>query len=124
LLGTVVQRQVPGVVVLGGDVHANYVADLKADFDDPESPVVATEFCGTSITSLSLSQDRIDAARAFNPHVHHGRGDQRGYMRFSLDAKTLQVQLRVLSDVMNADSGIATEARFAVEAGRAGALPA
>ena len=41
------------MVVLGGDVHANYVADLKADFDDPASPVVATEFCGTSITSLS-----------------------------------------------------------------------
>ena len=27
--------KVPGVVVLGGDVHSNYVADLKADFDDP-----------------------------------------------------------------------------------------
>ena len=44
-----------GVVVLGGDVHSNYVADLKADFDDPRSPVVASEFCGTSITSLSLA---------------------------------------------------------------------
>ena len=27
--------KLPGVVVLGGDVHSNYVADLKADFDDP-----------------------------------------------------------------------------------------
>ena len=34
LLQTVVDRKVPGVVVLGGDVHAHYVADLKADFDD------------------------------------------------------------------------------------------
>ena len=50
LLGTVAEREVPGVVVLGGDVHSNYVADLKADFDDAKSPVVATEFCGTSIT--------------------------------------------------------------------------
>ena len=48
------RRSVPGVVVLGGDVHSNYVADLKADFDDPASPVVASEFCGTSITSLSV----------------------------------------------------------------------
>ncbi|HSW22722.1 MAG TPA: alkaline phosphatase D family protein, partial [Burkholderiaceae bacterium] len=34
LLQTVVDRRVPGVVVLGGDVHAHYVADLKVDFDD------------------------------------------------------------------------------------------
>ncbi len=61
LLGVVAERKVPGVVVLGGDVHSNYVADLKADFDDPRSPVVASEFCGTSITSLSLAQSRVDA---------------------------------------------------------------
>ena len=27
-------KKVPGVVVLGGDVHSHYVADLKADYDD------------------------------------------------------------------------------------------
>ena len=124
LLGTVAQRKVGGVVVLGGDVHTNYVADLKADFDDAKSPVVAAEFCGTSITSLSLAQDRIDAARPFNPHIHYARGDQRGYMRFTLDAKKLQVQLRVVSDVMDPDSGVSTAARFSVEAGRAGVVPA
>ncbi len=59
LLGVVAQRQVPGVVVLGGDVHANYVADLKADYDDPRSPVIATEFCGTSISSLGLPQEQV-----------------------------------------------------------------
>ena len=42
LLDAIVQRKVPGAVVLGGDVHSNYVADLKADFDDAASPVVAT----------------------------------------------------------------------------------
>ena len=124
LLGSVVERKAPGVVVLSGDVHSNYVADLKADFDDDKSPVVATEFCGTSITSLALAQERIDAARGFNPHVVYGRGDQRGYMRFALDAKQLQVGLRVLDDVMNVDSGVATVARFVVEAARPGALPA
>ena len=55
LLGTVAAKKVPGVVVLGGDVHSNYVADLKADYDDPRSPIVASEFCGTSISSLSLA---------------------------------------------------------------------
>ena len=124
LLGTVAQRKVPGVVVLGGDVHTNYVADLKADFDDASAPVVATEFCGTSITSLSLAQQRIDAARAFNPHIRYGRSDQRGYMRFALDAKQMQVQLRVVDDARDPASGISTAARFVVDAAKPGAVAA
>ena len=67
LLGTVAAKKVPGVVVLGGDVHSNYVADLKADYDDPASPVVASEFCGTSITSLSVAQARLDAGARVQP---------------------------------------------------------
>ena len=120
LLGALAQRQVPGVVVLGGDVHSNYVADLKADFDDAKSPVVASEFCGTSITSLALPQSRIDAARGFNPHVRYARGDQRGYMRFALDTKELQMQVRVV-DALDPVSGVTTAARFVVEAQRPGA---
>ena len=124
LLGTVAERKVPGVVVLGGDVHANYVADLKADFDDAAGKVIATEFCGTSISSLGLPQDRIDAARAFNPHVKYGRGDQRGYMHFVLDAKQLQAKLQVVGDALDPASGIATAARFVVDAEKPGAVSA
>ena len=124
LLGTVAERRVPGVVVLGGDVHANYVADLKADFDDPSAPVVATEFCGTSISSLSLAQWRIDTARAFNPHIHYGRGDQRGYVRFSLDAKRLEARLRVVDDALDPASGVRTAASFVVDPARPGAVVA
>jgi alkaline phosphatase D len=124
LLGTVAQRQLNGVVVLGGDVHSNYVADLKADYDDPAGAVIATEFCGTSITSLGLEQARVEAARAFNPHIRYGRSDQRGYMRFALDPKQLQMQVRVVDNALDPTSGIATAARFVVEAGRPGANPA
>ncbi|MFO1224727.1 MAG: alkaline phosphatase D family protein [Burkholderiaceae bacterium] len=57
----VVERKVPGVVVLGGDVHAHFVADLKTDFDDARAPVVASEFCGTSIASHGMAQQRLTA---------------------------------------------------------------
>jgi len=120
LLGVVAERKVPGVVVLGGDVHSNYVADLKADFDDPRSPVVASEFCGTSITSLSLAQSRVDAARAFNPHVHFGRSDQRGYLSIELDAKQMNVRLQTVDRPLDPASGITTAARFVVDAARPG----
>ena len=120
LLGVVADKKVPGVVVLGGDVHSNYVADLKADYDDPRAKVVASEFCGTSITSLSLPQSRVDAALAFNPHIHFGRADQRGYMSFELEAKQLRVKLQTVDRPLDPASGITTAARFVVEADRPG----
>jgi alkaline phosphatase D len=124
LLDVVAQRRLPGVVVLGGDVHCHVVADLKADFDDPESKVIASEFCGTSITSLSMAQSRLDAMRPFNPHLHYARSDQRGYVRFTLDAAQLRAQLRVVDNPFDPASGLSTAARFVVEAGRPGAVAA
>lgn len=124
LLGTVADRRVPGVVVLGGDMHAHVVADLKADFDRPDSPTVATEFCGTSISSNGLPQDRIDLARPFNPHIHWSRSDKRGCMLFTLDAKQLQVALRAVDDVNDPSSAVRTSASYVVEASRPGAVAA
>jgi len=121
LLQTVAERKVPGVVVLGGDVHANYVADLKADYDDPRGAVVASEFCGTSITSRGLAQDRVDAALRHNPHVHYGRADQRGYVACRLDAGTLHASLMVVDKPEDPNSAVGAAARFVVEAARPGA---
>jgi alkaline phosphatase D len=123
LLGTVAQRQVPGVLVLGGDVHANYVADLKADYDDPKSQVVASEFCGTSISSLGLDQERLETARPFNPHVHHSRADQRGYVRLRVTREQTTAALRVLADGRDPASAIGTAAQFSVAAGKPGVQP-
>ncbi|MEP7099652.1 MAG: alkaline phosphatase D family protein [Burkholderiales bacterium] len=124
LLDVVAQRKLPGCVVLGGDVHSNFVADLKADFDVPEAKVIASEFCGTSITSLSMAQSKLDAMRPFNPHLHCARSDQRGYMRFTLTGTQLQAQLRVVDNALDPASGISTAARYIVEAGRPGAVAA
>jgi alkaline phosphatase D len=121
LLATVAERRVGGVVVLGGDVHANYVADLKADFDDDKSAVLATEFCGTSISSLGLDQARLDAALPFNPHIRHARADRRGYVRFKLEPTQLLAEMRVLDDGRDPASAISTAQRYAVAADRPGA---
>lgn len=120
LLGVVAERKVPGVVVLGGDVHANYVAELKLDFDDPKAPVIASEFCGTSISSLGLPQARLDGMRGFNPHLLHARSDQRGFVRFTLERERLQADLRVVADANDAASAMSSQGRWFVEAGRPG----
>ncbi|HEY9065166.1 MAG TPA: alkaline phosphatase D family protein [Burkholderiaceae bacterium] len=122
LLETVARRKVGGVVVLGGDVHANVVAELKPNFDDPAAPAVATEYCGTSISSQGMAPSRLAGALPFNPHIRYARSDQRGYMRFALDAKRLQAQLRVVDNALDPASGVTTAARFVTEAARPGAI--
>jgi alkaline phosphatase D len=124
LLQALAARSVPNAVVLGGDVHANYVADLKLDFDDPAAPIVASELCGTSISSHGLAPERLAAALPFNPHIRYGRSDQRGLLRCRLDSDALQVQLRVVAQPDDPASTVATAARFVVAAGRPGAQPA
>jgi alkaline phosphatase D len=97
------------------------VADLKQDFDDPRSPVLASEFCGSSITSLALPQERVDAARPFNPHIHLGRSDQRGYMAFHLDARRLEARVMAVDDARDLNSAVRVSARFVVDPTRPGA---
>ncbi|MFG6446740.1 alkaline phosphatase D family protein [Roseateles sp. BYS180W] len=107
-------------VVLGGDVHANYVAQLHLDALNVSGPVLASEFCGTSISSHGMAQSRIDAARPFNPQLLHARSDERGYVLFELSPKLLQAQLRSVLEPERADSAVAVQARFVVEDGRPG----
>ncbi|WKB51532.1 alkaline phosphatase D family protein [Eleftheria terrae] len=121
LLQGVAERGLSGVVVLGGDVHSHCVSDLKLDFDDTEAPALATEFCSTSITSTSLPQSQLDAMRPWNPHLHYARSDQRGYMRFDLDAKRLSARLLAVEEVKDPDSPVATVARFEVDPRHPGA---
>jgi alkaline phosphatase D len=107
-------------VVIGGDVHMNWVADLKPDFDDEKSPVVASEFCGTSITSQGASQKMVDAILPESPHLKYGRSDHRGYVRVAIAGGRLNADLIGLETVKKPDSKVETLARFVVEDGRPG----
>jgi alkaline phosphatase D len=76
----------PGPLVLGGDIHTHVAADLRLDFEDLSKPVVASEFCCTSISSLGPPQSRVDASRAANPHIRYAQSDRRGYIELAIDA--------------------------------------
>ncbi len=121
LLNDIAQSRASNPLVIGGDVHCTWVADLKPDFDDPQSPVVATEFCGTSITSQGPSQKQVEDMLAENPHLRYGNGTKRGYVKMEIQRDRCIATLRALSYEKRADSGIATAAAFIVENGRPGA---
>ena len=120
LLEALVSRKVANPVVIGGDVHLFNVCDLKTDFDDPASPVVASEFVGTSITSQSQSQARMDRMLPDNPHMKLLEARYRGYVRVEVTPGLLRAELRAMEGVERPDAPCSTLATFAVEDGRPG----
>jgi alkaline phosphatase D len=120
LLGFVAAKRVANPVVIGGDVHTSVVADLKTDFDDPKSPVVATEFVGTSITSQGISAKSIETWRSDNPHIRFADSTRRGYTVLELTPQRCLARLRTVNE-KETDSPVQTLATWAVEDGRPGA---
>lgn len=103
-------------VLLGGDIHQNYVSRVLKDFTQPSSLCVASEFCGTSITSYSgTSQNRAQEIAALNPHILMARSDQRGYAVADVTPQRWITYLRTLDDVTRPDSAISTQASFVVD---------
>ena len=112
-------------VVLTGDVHANYVCDVKADFADPSSPTVATELVGTSISTGGdgVDQSPADAVQlAENPHIRF-LNRNRGYVRNVVTPTAWTADFRVVDAVRTPDAPVRTRATFVVEDGRPGAQP-
>ena len=121
LLESVVARRLANPVVIGGDVHMHFVADLKLDFDDENSPVVASEFTGTSISSSAEPwQRKWRTIRAENPHLKYVRGDRRGYVRAGVSGRRFNADLVSVETVKKPESRAEVLARFVVENGKPG----
>ena len=88
------QAPVDNVVVLTGDIHSSWAADLSQDPNNPNLAAGgyngatgegsrAVEFVGTSITSPGLNDPNGSTAaflRSVNPHFKYIDLNQRGYM--------------------------------------------
>jgi alkaline phosphatase D len=118
LLQTFSERNVSNPVVIGGDIHAFMVAQLKADFDDPDSPSVASEFIGTSITSQGWPQERVAKFLPDNPHVLLNDSRHRGYTRVEITPQRWLADLRIVDTVRTRDSICSTLASYVVENGK------
>ncbi len=124
LLKRIHDTRVSNPVVVGGDIHSFFANDLRLDFDDPASPLVATEFVGTSISSYGPPYDLIAQALPDNPHIHFFESRRRGYVIVDLEREHMQVRMRVVSDAHDPKAGISTLKTFAVEGGRPGVVAA
>ena len=109
------------VVVVSGDWHSSWVNDLKADFTNPASETLATEFVGTSISSGCGWRDSVAAALDVNPHVKFFDGDFRGYTRCTVTPQEWRTDIRVVNAPGDPAGPAFTLASFAVADGVAGA---
>ncbi|MCL4690297.1 MAG: alkaline phosphatase D family protein [Burkholderiales bacterium] len=120
LFGSLQESGVANPVVLGGDVHAHYAANLHARPGDAGSPVIAAEFCGTSISSRGLGMKAVNAIREANPPIRFADSSRRGYVLLDLGPDRLEAHLRVVDDARRRDAALSTAASFTVVAGTPG----
>ena len=119
-------RKLANPIVVTGDVHQSWVADFHLDPANSKSPIVGTEFVGTSITSGGDGAAMPASGQAIldeNPHVHYYNA-QRGYVRCAITPDRWQSDYRVLTQVSRPDQPIRTDRSFVVENGRPGAQKA
>lgn len=112
-------------VVLGGDIHSNWVNDLQVDAADRKSPVVGTEFVGTSISSggNGKANQGTPVQVAENPFVRYYSAE-RGYVSCEITPKQWTSYYRALPEITLPGGPIETRKTFVVEAGRPGAVEA
>ncbi len=117
-------RRPSNPIVLTGDIHSSWVNDLQVDSADEQSPVVATEFVGTSITSGgdgSAMPDRVKTVMANNPFLKFYNG-QRGYVSCEVTPTQMRARYQGVDYVSKPGAPLVTRATFVVENGRPGAV--
>jgi len=124
LLALLRDRRVANPVVLTGDIHSFWAADLKVDFGDPGAAAVASEYVCTSITSQGAPHDMFAAMLPDNPHIKFMDARVHGYALCTVGPQRWTTDFRAVESVRSRQSGIRTLASFVTESGRPGVLPA
>jgi alkaline phosphatase D len=123
LLQTVVDAKLGNVVTLGGDVHCNVAANLRLEPNNPQSPIVASEFVTTSITSRGLGDKPATLIRESNADLLHYRSDERGYSLITVTPQEVRCDFRTTKFPAGSEAGLKTQASYVVKSGKAGVLP-
>jgi alkaline phosphatase D len=122
LYNRLLETHSPNPIVLSGDVHQHYGADLKLDFADPRSPTVGVEFTNTAVTTTgdgSEAGGTWEATRADNPHIKF-HSNRRGYIACTATPRQMRADFKVLDKVTVADLPARVAGSLVVEAGRPG----
>ncbi|MEV5413673.1 alkaline phosphatase D family protein [Thermopolyspora sp. NPDC052614] len=106
----------PNLIVISGDVHNHWAAEVLADFDKPDAPSLGVELVSSSVTSMPAAVD-ADAVMRLNPHIKFFDG-HRGYVVCEASRESFTAEFRIVDFVDRKDAPVRTVARFTVEEGR------
>jgi alkaline phosphatase D len=121
LTAMMAQRATRDTVVLTGDIHTNFAAEVRASYEDLSAPAVAAEFVGSSMSSGgdgSAMWPRGDAMLAANPWLRHHQ-NRRGYVRCVVTPGEWRSEYRTVPFVERPGAPIATDATWLVRHGDA-----
>ncbi|MDH3661808.1 MAG: alkaline phosphatase D family protein, partial [Alphaproteobacteria bacterium] len=116
------ERQQANPVILSGDVHTHWAADIQRAPDDPKSPILGAELTATSITSGGDGAASIGIwpeVKADNPHIHH-HSAHRGYLVNDVTADHWRATFKVIDRVSERHHPIKNERTVHVERARPG----
>jgi len=123
LLATIARKAPNRTVVLTGDIHSNWVNELKSGFSRPDAPTVAAEFVGTSISSGGDGLDRSAAVNEQtlpeNPHLKW-QNSRRGYFTCDVTPDEWRTVYHTVPYVTRPDAPVETASRWRLERGRPG----
>lgn len=136
---------VDDLVVLSGDLHGFYAAELHADFDNPGAEPIAVEYAVSAISAATVdvqlhaaiaSNVVLDALGldalvpefdpnllATNPHLHHADSITNGLMVVAVGADAVEVEMLRVTDVTQADGTVAATVRFHTPRGSRRVVP-
>lgn len=117
------ERKSLNPIVITGDIHSSWVNNLQVNCDDEKSPVVGTEFVGTSISSggngTHVTKNDTPLFTE-NPFVKYFNAE-RGYVSCEVTPKQWTSRYQVVPFVTKPDAPLITRKTFVVEHGRPGA---
>jgi alkaline phosphatase D len=126
MMSFLADRRIPNPIVVTGDIHSNWVNDLRVDDRVPSANIVATEFVGTSLSSGGNGTEKprhLDQILLNNPCVKFHNGE-RGYVRCTVTPTIWKSDYVVVDEVTKPGGQIFDRASFVVEAGKPGVRPA
>ena len=98
----------PDPVVLTGDVHSSWIADLHARADDTGSPAVGVEFVTPGISSAIPGdlRGRGSIIELQSPHIVWSETERRGWVLHTVTDEVWTAEYRLLVDAEDPESDI------------------
>lgn len=116
------ETKAPNPILVSGDVHQHFGADLKLNFADPRSETIGVEITNTSITSGGDGQNVMEGwekLKIDNPHIKY-HSSRRGYVACTATPATMRAEFRTLDRVSRPDAPVTKAGALVVEHGRPG----